>query len=393
MFPSRFTNLAAARLRFGDRVDRLGRYFGQVDDLADRVVLAIESLPPGEGWRMFEEATRRGVGQVLDAPPSFRDFFGEAEHVPMWVDWPTLDRGGEVLVRAGALGGIVLGLKSIVLGYTSPAGNKPLMFSGRLTSEVTRRLHETARFVEATIRHGGLRAGADGYRIALKVRLIHAQVRRMILRSDAWNARAWGAPINQHDMVGTLLLFSTIVLTGLEQLGLRVSRSDAEAYIQLWRYSGYLMGVDPELIPTSRAEAESLVDLIAATQGAPDDDSRALTRALLEAPLLVAKTRRDRRNAERMVRFSVGMCRELLGAEVADQLAVPKSSWTLALPLLRRLVSGVDKIRESVPYAETHAVRAGLRYWERVVALGLNEATMEFGLPSVIRVPASARGA
>jgi len=383
----RFTNLAAARLRFGDRVDRLGRYLDRVDEVADRVVASIEALPPGVGWRLFDDATRQGLHGVPDAPPSFKELFHEAEHVPLWVDWRALDRGGEVLLRAGVVGGIVLGLKSIVLGYTTPAGNKPLVFSGRLAHETTRRLHETSRFVQATITRGGLRPHADGYSISLKVRLIHAQVRRMILRSHAWNAEAWGAPINQHDQLGTLLLFSTIVLTGLEQLGLHVTREDAESYIQLWRYSGHLMGVDPELIPTSRLEAVSLVELIAATQGEPDDDSRALTRSLLEAPLLAAKTPAERRNAQRLYQFSVGMCRELLGPEVADRLAVPKVSWTLMLPFIRRLVSGVDRIRESVPYAEARALLAGTRYWERVVALGLAQATMDFGLPTAVRAP------
>jgi hypothetical protein len=38
-------NLAAARLRFGDRVDRLGRFLHEVDRPADLVVEAIEALP------------------------------------------------------------------------------------------------------------------------------------------------------------------------------------------------------------------------------------------------------------------------------------------------------------------------------------------------------------
>jgi hypothetical protein len=385
MFPSRYTNLTAARARFGDRVDRLGPYLTKVDEVADRVVAAIDALPPGAGWRMFEEATRRGVVSVPEAPSSFVELFREAERVPLWVDWPTLDRGGQVLLRAGALGGIVLGLKSIVSGYTTPAGNKPLVFSGRLRHETTRRLHETSRFVEATISRGGLRPRADGYRITLKVRVMHAQVRRMILRGGGWNAEAWGAPINQHDQMGTLLLFSDIVLRGLEQLGLRVSRDDAEAYMQLWRYSGYLIGVDPELIPTSRAEAEGYVDLIAATQAPPDDDSRALTRALLEAGRLAAKTPREKKQAERLYQFSVGMCRELLGSEMADQLDVPRASWTFMMPFLRRLIAGADRIRETVPFAEVRALGSGTSYWKRVVDLGLAEAAIDFALPESLR--------
>jgi hypothetical protein len=37
-----------------------------------------------------------------------------------------------VFLRPGLLGGLVLGLRSLVYGYAAPAGNKPLVFSGRL---------------------------------------------------------------------------------------------------------------------------------------------------------------------------------------------------------------------------------------------------------------------
>src|ERR1700733_5498854 len=281
MFPTRFVHLPAARARFGDRVDRVGAYLSRVDETAVRVVAAIDEMPPGAGWKVFDEAAARGIAQVDGAPESFRALFADVERVPVWVDWATLDRGGAVLLRAGVLGGIVLGLKSLVTGYATPAGNKPLIFSGRLAEQAPRRLQETSRFVQATIRPGGLRPQGEGYRISLKVRLIHAQVRRLILRSGRWDSGAWGEPVNQHDQVGTLLLFSLLVLDGLRQLGLRISSEDAEAYMQLWRYSGTLMGVDTELVPTTESEARRLADLIAATQDEPDADSRLLTHALL----------------------------------------------------------------------------------------------------------------
>ena len=47
-FPARYVNLAAARRKFGDRVDRLGRFFAKVDDAADQAVLTLETLPRGE---------------------------------------------------------------------------------------------------------------------------------------------------------------------------------------------------------------------------------------------------------------------------------------------------------------------------------------------------------
>jgi hypothetical protein len=381
MFPTRFVHLPAARARFGDRVDRLGAYLSRVDETADRVVESIEEMAPGVGWKMFDEASAHGVAHVAGAPESFRAFFAEVERVPVWVDWATLDRGGEVLLRAGVLGGIVLGLKSLVTGYATPAGNKPLVFSGRLAEHAPRRLQETSRFVQATIRPGGLRPHADGYRITLKVRLIHAQVRRLILRSGRWDAGAWGAPVNQHDQVGTLLLFSLLVLEGLRQLGMHVSSADADAYMHLWRYSGTLMGVDAELVPTTESDAFRLGELIAATQGEPDADSRLLTRALLEASSRGAKTDQERKRAARQAGFSAGLCRALIGTELADKLGVPTSSWRRMMPVIRRLVSGIELVREAVPFVGAPALQAGTRYWDRVVEVGLTNATIEFGLP------------
>ncbi|MBV9945442.1 MAG: DUF2236 domain-containing protein, partial [Myxococcales bacterium] len=80
---------------------------------------------------------------------------------------------GRVLLRAGPLGGLVLAFKSLVLAYASPAGNKPLAWSGRLTEDAPRRLRETARFVRETIQPGNLRPGTAGWRDTLKVRILH----------------------------------------------------------------------------------------------------------------------------------------------------------------------------------------------------------------------------
>jgi hypothetical protein len=384
MHLGRMVNLSAARARFGDRVDRLAGYLLRVDPLADAAVDAIDAMPPGAGWELVRRALEHGLAAIPEAPAALRAFFQEVERVPVWVDWDLLDRGGAVLLRSGAIGGLVLGVKSLVLGYASPAGNKPLVLSGRLEAQVHRRIAETSRFVQATILPGGMRPHAHGWRITVNVRLIHAQVRRMILQSGRWEEAAWGAPINQHDEVGTSLLFSVVVLEGLRQLGVRVTPADAEAYMHLWRWSGWLMGVEPELLPATESEGRTLAEVIASMQGPPDEDSRSLTRAFLEAPLRGAKEGRGRANAERVYRFSAAMCRALVGEETADRLDVPTTRWRLALPIARRLVSGMEIFRENVPYANGPALWAGARYWERAVEAGLTAAITDLGLPHAL---------
>jgi len=381
MLPSRYTHLDAARARFGDRVDRLAPFFFKVDPLADAVVEAIEALPPQSGWAALEQALATGIASVPSAPDALRALFAEIDNVPVWVDWATIDRGGELLFRSGIVGGIVLGAKSLVLGYVSPAGNKPLVLSGRLKQQAARRLNETSRFVQAVCRPGGLRRHGDGLAITVKVRLMHARVRRMILQSGRWDAASLGAPINQHDMAGTQLLFSVSVLEGLRAFGFKIESEESESYMHLWRYVGRLIGVDPEISVGSELDARALADLIAATQDAPDDDSRALTRALLESPSEGAKTDEARRRATYTTRLGQGFVRGLVGDEMADALGVPRTPWRYAMDVARAATRATELARETIPGARAALIDSGHRYWDRVVEIGLAGATAEFRLP------------
>ncbi len=407
MFPSRFTNLPASRALFGDRVDRLGAYLTRTDPVADAAAASLDAIPGGAGWQVFRRIANGD--DVGEAPAALRAFFDAISRVPVWVDWELVHRGGQLLLRAGWLGGLVLGLKSLVLAYASPAGNKPLVLSGRLVEQAASRLNETARFVGATIAADGLRPHAPGWRVTLKVRLIHARVRHMILRSGRWDADAWGAPINQHDEAGTLLLFSVAVLEGLRQLGLRVASDEAEAYMHLWRWSGWLMGIDPELLPATENEGKRLAKIIEATQGRPDDDSRALTRALLESPLhgrdrgVVGNTTREGTDREaprtegsaqahgpaRATRVGASLCRTLIGDAMADALGVPHTRWQRVVPVVRQLVWCADLARQRVPGVADFGLREGRRYWDRVAAVGFADATAEFAVPEHLHPRAS----
>jgi hypothetical protein len=374
-------NLAEARALFGDRVDRVGPFLLETDPAGDAAVEALEALPKGEGWRVFEEGLRGGARAIPRAPAALRALLEEAEYVPPWVDWDTCNRGGEVFFRAGVLAGMVLGARSLVLGYASPGGNKPLVFSGRLKEQATRRLNETARFVQAVSRPGGMRPFADGWQITLKVRLIHAQVRRMLLRSGRWNEAAWGAPVNQHDMAGTTLLFSVAIVDGLRRLGMELTREEGDDYTHLWRWVGRLIGVDADILPTCESDGMRLAKLIETTMGTPDQDSRDLTRVLFDAAFDGAVTPAQIKEAQRKATFGRLMCRELVGDELADALAVPRSSYRYALPMLKRIVRRVGRVTKRLPFAERGAVAAGVRYWDRVVEIGLQGATYEFTLP------------
>ena len=107
-------------------------------------------------------------------------------------------------------------------------------------------------------------------------------------------------------------------------LGLQVSEGEKEDYIQLWRLVAWIIGVDPGLIPESETSARRYAELILLTQGPPDDDARALTRALIEGPLQALRDgdAAARRRAELQRGLACGICRVMLGDELADGLGL-----------------------------------------------------------------------
>ena len=361
--PDRMVNRGEARRRFGDEfVERMGDWLTRTDPLADELVAATRGWPRVRLLRTVERAIRRGIDAVEEAPEPLEALVEQVVTVPAWVDRERVDRGGAFFLSTHILGGLVLGGKSLIAGYAAPAGNKPLVLSGRLRRGTNRRLAETSRFVYDVSNPGGLEAAGDGVVSAVTVRLIHAQVRDMIERKVDWNDD-WGAPINQHDMMATLLLFSVVWLEGIETLGVIPTEREADDVIALWRYVGYLMGVDPELLPATRQEAERFASFIALTQGPPDEDSRELTRAFMSAG--PSEEAGDRGAVHRQT-LGCALVRTLLGDDLADELGVPDSPWSNAIPVVGQLARPLNAVRQ-IPGGARAATDIGHRYWQWVL--------------------------
>lgn len=368
--PARVFRLEAARRRFGERLDRLLPWLWQVDPLADALAAELAKAPAG--WGDLATALAGGIEAVDGPSPALRALFAELEHVPLWVDFDRIDRAGRLLFRTGALGGIVLGARSLVAGYAAPAGNKPLVLSGALARDPLHRLAETGRFVAAVCEPGGLRRRGAGFAIAVRVRMMHAQVRYLIGQRDDWDAEAWGAPINQHDQLATSLLFSQVWVDGARRFGWQISRREAEDWLHLWRWCSVIMGVPEELLPTSEPEAVALSEMIHMTQGPPDADSRALVRALLDSAPDEAVGRSG---------LAWGFCRGLLEPDTADGLGVPRTPWRHIVRATRTVVAPVDRLASRVPWLEAQLVAAGQRHWRDTVHGAMAGRAPEFKAP------------
>jgi hypothetical protein len=382
MFPTRFVHVEEARRRFGPRVDRMGALLGAGDPLADAAVEAIADRTPEERERLVDLTLR---GDLRALPVELRALREALSALPFWADLDRARHGGEVLLRTGFFGGIVLGFRSLVAGYCSPAGNKPLAFSGRLREAAPRRLSETSRFVSLVYQPGSFAPGAPGWVAAARVRLMHAQIRRLLRASARWDSAAWGEPINQVDMAGTTLLFSLALVDGLRMLGFRIEGDDCEDVLHLWRIGGWILGVDPELLCATEHEARVLWELLEATQDPPDADSAALAVALMEGPLHEARTLEQRARARRFLPVAYGIGRYLLGDRHADALGYPKTPWRFVAPALRTLISSTGRLVGRLPGVDRLSLEAGIRYWRRAAEAGLAGDDARFELPSRMR--------
>ncbi len=379
--PTRVCNLERARRRHGARADFYVGFLTRSDEPADAVAAAFDALPRGRGQALLDRALDQGIGAVPDAPPALRDLFRQVDDVPDWVDWAVLRLGARTYQRTGVAGSLILSAFSLMNGYHSHAAAKPLLFTGRLDRMARRRLAETGQFIAATCQVDGLRRFAPGFKATVRVRLVHAWVRRFLLQSASWHGDAWGVPINQADMAATNLAFSVAVLHGTRIMGLRFTHQEADSLMQLWRYSGYLSGIDPGLLCSSEAEAMEWAELVDLVQPGPDEGSRRLADALRQVTYERAQTPLQKLVADVLVRYHDGLTRAVAGDAVAEDLGIGNPLWKYAIAVTRALVTPLELLRERVPGATFLSALAGNLVWTRAVAQELGGEAPRFGAP------------
>jgi hypothetical protein len=340
-------------------IDSFARALMRGDPLADGWLARAVELPRAESRRLFELAASRGIDRVTEAPSELCALFRQLEATPTWVDPEQLVLGARAFRRAGLLGMFVLSDFGLLAGYRSAAIAKTLTMTGKLRYGAAERLIQTGHFVTVATDPGTLRPGGSGYVAAARVRLVHAAVRRALSRAPAWNCAAWGLPINQADMLSTNLLFSIGFLEGCKCWGLRFSDDEMRAVLHLWRYIGYLLGIEEPLLPVDIDGALRSLYMVAVSQPEPDADSIELARALYEVPLTFAKTARARRIVQLEMGLRVSMTRRMLGDEGVDQLGLPRSRMAAFVLPLSLTIRGFEALRERLPFASYAAYRAG----------------------------------
>jgi hypothetical protein len=325
---------------------RLAEARHEGDPPADAVVAAFADLPGGEGWRLLEESLAKSVPSVRNRTggtvPAVRELLAPLREPPAWLDLDLADAGAVAYWRVGApMLFLTLTYGSLAFGYQSADLVRPLAATGRLERMAPRRLAETSRWAVAVTRPGGMHPGAEGWKASIRVRLVHALVRRHLLDSGEWDP-AWGVPISAAGGFATAIGgFFVVPVRAMGDLGVRFSPSEREAISHLWRWIGYVMGVPEDLLPASARQAEEWVDAALPHGGEPTEDSPRLMRALLYHGLNLGP-------ASPIAAQVVGaLSRRWMGHEMADRLEVPGARLSRLVPLVRPVTRARDLVRAS----------------------------------------------
>lgn len=382
--PSAYTGLYAMRSTANSSHSGDVRFLWRTDRLAEAVVDDFARLPEQQWRAILEMALASGIEAVPQAPESMRRLFAQLEHTPEWIDVGRCNLGGATFLRC-RLGFAALALLSLPLIYSWPAGNKPLALSGELVHRASQRLKDTTRYVFAVSQRDGLARFSQGFTMSVRVRLIHAQVRRLLLDSGAWQYEAWGAPINQWHMAGTNLMFSVGVLDGLSQLGYRFTRAEREALVHLWRYAGYLLGVDQELLASDESQGRTLLERMFNFEPMPDEDSRALVNALMHTSFEYVSNFKVGRLCS--VKLCYGMSRTLIGETRASALGYPRTAWRWLIPIVHPATWLIETARIFSTRVQALATVAGPKAFRHLLSdRGLKGRTGDFPIPRRLAV-------
>jgi len=344
-------------LKRDPRVARLEQASVEGDPLADDFVASLDELGMGNGRKLLERALERGIDQVEDAPVSLVRLFEQLDREPAWLDRVQLARGVRVFHRHGL--DAMCSLSAMLMsGYLTSGATKPLVMTGALERLAPQRLAATARFNHDVYTSHDMGRFSEGFKTTVRVRVMHAMVRRSLLRSRTWRIDPWGIPINQRDMVVTHLQFSSTYLLGAAALGRLDTREERDALMHLWRYVSNLLGVEDQLLPRTHRQGLELLALYNQTEAGPDADGPALARALMQ---VWRETPARGPLGKHIGDFLMGYCRYFLGDASADALGIADAPWKFLPPMMAAAGLPWEILQLLSPRLRTFAQERGLR--------------------------------
>jgi hypothetical protein len=329
------------------------------------------------GWRADANALVHAINadqtDFAEVSSALETYVRAAQTLPSWVNTAQVERAEAIFFEQGVLSCLLLFCASLPECYVAPDLADVLHAAGQLEAHTEHRIRSTAAMIFPVMMRGGLTSPeGSGVAQVLKVRLIHAMIRNLILRgtpedviaalergelsnaanssnatapaipplrssseanatpknlfealfAHGWDLQRDQLPCNQEELAYTLLTFHYVYVRGMRALGIPLSSSDELAYLHAWNVMAHVLGVERELMPQSMDDAKTMFDRMQARARADaskrpgaSDPRPGLGRALMKSledviPLKLARG------------FPSLLTKTLCGAQVASEIGV-----------------------------------------------------------------------
>ena len=303
------------------------------DPLADAVMADLSELPNKEVARLVGGAIERDERVLCHAPESLQHLIHEMTIVPPWYDRAAAQRGCRAFLRnsdrmltAYVAGAIVEGFSTLI--------SKPFAITGRLADDGVRRLKQNVRHLLHIFMPRGVEPLGDGWRLTLRIRIVHARIRSLFRNSEEWDHQAWGAPVSAAHLALSTAAFSARLLDFATMLGAALDEDDRAGIMHVWSYTAHVMGVPDQLLFHNHAEGLHLFRVGVACEPPQDDDAIAMAHCVVNSTPTVIGIRNPASRAA-VVRHIYCVSRELIGHSAADKLRFPPKAVMPILPWLR----------------------------------------------------------
>jgi uncharacterized membrane protein len=327
------------------------------------------------------QASQSDLPETLHS--ALQEYLSQAQILPSWADHAKIDRAEALFMDYGPLSCTLLFCASLPECYVIPDLSAVLHATGQLDHHTNYRVRATAAMIFPVMMKGGLSdPNGGGVAQILKVRLIHATIRHLLLRacpatamadlgdqlhvptagiveasstepsanmSQTLFAHGWklgqdGLPCNQEELAYTLLTFGYVFLRSMRQLGMGLSPSDEVAYLHCWNVVGHLLGIRKELMPDSMVQAQAIFTQMQAR-------GRAATVAPDPRPLL-GRALMDTVSAAIPLKafqaFPILLARHLCGSETAKDIGINRGVSWMAIFSFQIVLGGILLIDQVV---------------------------------------------
>ena len=295
------------------------------DPLGEEMADDLSEFTPKEASILIQSAMdNEGEEALRNAPASLRKFFKESETLPEWVDYSNFAPAVRMFHRSSQviLAAFVAGV--LIEGFTTNIA-KSFFITGRVRDQGVRRLGQNNRHMMEIFLPGGLYREGDGWKLSVRIRMVHSQLRHLLNRSEEWDTEAWGTPISAAHLGYAISAFSARLLKHMKTLGAEYTDEEYHSFMAVWRYSGYLMGIPETILFRDADEALKLWRIALMCEPDAPLESVVMAHSLVNsAPLIAGRT--DPAGRRELAGYVYRVSRGLIGNETADSLMYPPVS-------------------------------------------------------------------